>query len=1306
MIIKFYGDEGATEVYDIKLNEEKENAPKKNIIKIETPKEELAIDFDGPVHRASKGWQGDICYDMPTQGVEEALKELEKEYRLTLFTARKEHSPVIEWLDIHGLKKYFERITNIKPAAKYIDDNALRFASWDTTLKNIPQKKLLKAIVGKDPFQMNMFKLTPPGGKPKGQVGETRQFGTNDLRRLEVNKDGKKRWVDADKDDEKAAGKRQEAGRTNDLGKKIEALKKEMDEKKGTAFAHVLKLRIEAMEELQKENKQSLEDRSKKTEKHEKNPKNKSVDSKKTMKLNMKVKSEKPEVKNEKKGSDLFGENGKEKIEDFGEKIGGARKDMGITRTVRKISDGKPAWMKKYAVIEDANGKYEVMTIKKLYGMNISRTVGKDFDTREEAENAIPIYEVAKKHGVREVKENEYEVYRRVSDRKRTTIKGGFKTEEEAKKYLVTNAIQIINTKFNNIDDLPHLEFISRKGDNYRTGDVSTEKFHETFGFRGVEFGEWLNQLERQEVLNHAFDGLMDLANILNIEPAMISLNGELAAAFGSRGAGLSSAKAHYEPGKVVFNLTRIKGAGSLAHEWFHALDHYVAKRSGKVKQKDSYKEREDIFVSHGFGYYGKKAREELRASMDALMDTMQYKMDTIVRDKTRFEKILNRRKEALEYNINNLRTEISQKKDWGRKKAAATDEQMKRFENLADKIRNGDLGENITNPHSKAYVSRNGTVPKVLLEMSNLYKEVRGRAGWGDYQYMDVVHGSLRQVEWARKDLEEVNIDPKKRVKVKTNFVVDANDMDMTRTKTYWSYPHELAARAFSAYCQDKIEEQGGESQYLVHSAENHHYLFNPFPEGEERKSINGAFDKFFSVLRGKGDRFFVTDEEYEQALGNAKKELKKGFKSFYLLRKSIETNEMTKQQAINTIGTYHYETGWKKYELWKQMMIEDLGDIEENRLKKLFQILDKEYKDWYGEKIGLKKSMFLLFKKSLAGQMNMFGASGTKEEKQEGVTKDGKTGKLVLRKNKSGKGKHWNKMDDGKTGGGKREENKKSEVPGKQVKDGVISTKQAYNVLANCLGNKAVVYDKMGKVLEEGKFIVGNEDNSGTLNLCFTTAGDTNYKFVPVPRNQLVFKKGAEVIVKYADRDIAINTEEKYKELLQEKNADPEKIRKAQELHEEMEDLAEEYIKRAEEEKEKYLMDIDQISRRLGIAPSSYKFRNDAVMEKEELMDIFEENNSNNNYYNNTKIPGTLRGTMIVETSGQIGKVKAEVINTGYKILNQERSKSSGPLNHMILQLVKNDSDRIIRRLDIKTREYYQKEYNSDREEKFAQL
>jgi|GEM_PF-6130127 len=119
--------------------------------------------------------------------------------------------------------------------------------------------------------------------------------------------------------------------------------------------------------------------------------------------------------------------------------------------------------------------------------------------------------------------------------------------------------------------------------------DVTPEQFGDTFGFRGVEFGNWVGQgtgsKERQGMLNQAYDALMDLAEIIGIQPKAISLNGSLGLAFGSRGSGWASA--HFEPDRLVINLTKPRGAGSLAHEWFHALDNYFSRmRSGEVKVK------------------------------------------------------------------------------------------------------------------------------------------------------------------------------------------------------------------------------------------------------------------------------------------------------------------------------------------------------------------------------------------------------------------------------------------------------------------------------------------------------------------------------------------------------------------------------------------------------------------------------------------------------------------------------------------------------------------------------------------------
>ena len=123
-----------------------------------------------------------------------------------------------------------------------------------------------------------------------------------------------------------------------------------------------------------------------------------------------------------------------------------------------------------------------------------------------------------------------------------------------------------------------------RVGIDHRSGgDVTPEAFAEAFGFRGVQFGNYVEGGRRQADLNEAYDALMDLAGILGVPPRALSLNGELGLAFGARGkGGKNAARAHYEPGTVVINLTKTKGAGSLAHEFFHALDNYFSRLRGR----------------------------------------------------------------------------------------------------------------------------------------------------------------------------------------------------------------------------------------------------------------------------------------------------------------------------------------------------------------------------------------------------------------------------------------------------------------------------------------------------------------------------------------------------------------------------------------------------------------------------------------------------------------------------------------------------------------------------------------------------
>ena len=149
----------------------------------------------------------------------------------------------------------------------------------------------------------------------------------------------------------------------------------------------------------------------------------------------------------------------------------------------------------------------------------------------------------------------------------------------------------------------------SRAGEDYRNGkNITAEEFANTFGFRGVQFGNWTNQNDRQAALNNAFDAFMDLSRVLNVSPRALSLNGELGIAFGSRGTG--NANAHYEPGNIVINLTKTRGAGSLAHEWWHALDNYFSRKGD---------------IPHGYVTANKNVnmRSELRDAFNKIIDNV-----------------------------------------------------------------------------------------------------------------------------------------------------------------------------------------------------------------------------------------------------------------------------------------------------------------------------------------------------------------------------------------------------------------------------------------------------------------------------------------------------------------------------------------------------------------------------------------------------------------------------------------------------------------------------------------------------------
>lgn len=209
---------------------------------------------------------------------------------------------------------------------------------------------------------------------------------------------------------------------------------------------------------------------------------------------------------------------------------------------------------------------------------------------------------------------------------KQSIIKEGFPNMREAKAFANDIKGRLTEALLKHKEDLKKIVYFdtgenSRIGEDYRDDkDVGAEDFMDMFGFRGVQFGNWTNQADRQMALNQAYDAFLDMSKLIGVSPRAMSLNGELGIAFGSRGVG--GASAHYETDEVVINLTKTRGAGNLAHEWWHAMDNYFARREGRPTGMVT----EDRGIS---------MREELRKAFDDMLDAV-LKSDYVKRSAKR----------------------------------------------------------------------------------------------------------------------------------------------------------------------------------------------------------------------------------------------------------------------------------------------------------------------------------------------------------------------------------------------------------------------------------------------------------------------------------------------------------------------------------------------------------------------------------------------------------------------------------------------------------------------------------------------
>ncbi len=146
-----------------------------------------------------------------------------------------------------------------------------------------------------------------------------------------------------------------------------------------------------------------------------------------------------------------------------------------------------------------------------------------------------------------------------------------------------------------------------RNGPEHRAGaDVSFADLVKIFGFQSIRIGRWVTAAEQQIAANLFFDALCDLQLLLQVPNQVISLNESLALTFGI--GGRPGSCAHYQPQGRILALAKNAGGGSLAHEWFHAFDHYIADKMFKDAPRNSFASKlwlsRPSFIEHPLNNY------------------------------------------------------------------------------------------------------------------------------------------------------------------------------------------------------------------------------------------------------------------------------------------------------------------------------------------------------------------------------------------------------------------------------------------------------------------------------------------------------------------------------------------------------------------------------------------------------------------------------------------------------------------------------------------------------------------------------
>jgi hypothetical protein len=403
---------------------------------------------------------------------------------------------------------------------------------------------------------------------------------------------------------------------------------------------------------------------------------------------------------------------------------------------------------------------------------------------------------------------------------------GGYATQEQAEAFartLVARKKEVLPPS-RGLD----LADATRTGPDWRNGrDVTAQEIMDRFGFRGVNLGEYVKakQAVAQAHMNHVYDAFSDLADLLGVPPKAMSLNGTLGVAVGAQGSG--KALAHFVPGVNEINITRDSGAGALAHEFGHALDHYFAAQHGRATSM-----AKRPYLSAAIGGLGDPGgvRAEVIDAMRRVMKTIDSRPMTEAEAK----KYMADQRELNQRRMDRWVKEFSGNK--GADKAALAA--------VAEKIKRGELGE-----------APDGDIEANLAEFMRAAGLKPGNA----------IAANAFTLAYRLRDLaDEARFMATHIPQVDTDYAMASKAMDAKKQGDgYWSTPWEKFARAFETYVMDALSDRQRESLYLSGLVDGEGWRdwaestgkSIPYPAGDERLAMQQAFQAMVDTIQTRED-------------------------------------------------------------------------------------------------------------------------------------------------------------------------------------------------------------------------------------------------------------------------------------------------------------------------------------------------------------------------------------------------------------------------------------------------------------------